>query len=638
MAEDKILKINSKSGKKEYFNIVLYNNLSDEYINRSLLTQEVEYRVDGVDDDPWKVFRSEYNSYTNRKTVFGYYVEIKNYNTFTDINNTATDINEDSLKVNSKFTISTDTQYDATGYIFMPGLFGIEINELDDMTANELLGKINDLTAQLNELTNKVNNDCVNVNQINLYATMSWVDERPTSYVTYAYLDQRLENVPSGGSSQDLSQYALKTDIPSLDGYATENWVSSCSYITETDLNEALSDFTPGEGGNIDLTDYATIEYVDGKVREAEISGGMYDDTEIREDVDNLTDRLDKYIAGPYAYLKSENIEYGSLTVEDISTLFTINDLFQYTFKQPYLENSSYTPALWTYFGESPFPSWTNGKTVTFKENKDIKDFIYKINVTSSNNYNEDIYLTQKATERIYFLDGNSLALENYNQRTINLSNYIITNFEGPTVDVDWININSHTSIFVEANSQSTESRTGILTFRDSSNNAQSFTITQPGNPDYDPNSGSGGDTPGGDGVEVEREWTASELGFSDTQEVTDVDGWGISIKFAKGTGSNPPKYYNSGSSIRCYRYNTITITVSDTLVITKIEFLVSSTTNNGMLICNMSGFDETIPQNGFSGSQIWEGETSEIQFTVDSSENRAGQYRISGIKVTVIE
>ena len=32
---------------------------------------------------------------------------------------------------------------------------------------------------------------------------------------------------------QDLSSYALKTEIPSLDGYATESWVTSQGYLTE---------------------------------------------------------------------------------------------------------------------------------------------------------------------------------------------------------------------------------------------------------------------------------------------------------------------------------------------------------------------------------------------------------------------
>ena len=39
---------------------------------------------------------------------------------------------------------------------------------------------------------------------------------------------------------QDLSSYALKSDIPSLDGYATESWVTSQGYLTE---HQDLSDY-----------------------------------------------------------------------------------------------------------------------------------------------------------------------------------------------------------------------------------------------------------------------------------------------------------------------------------------------------------------------------------------------------------
>ena len=39
---------------------------------------------------------------------------------------------------------------------------------------------------------------------------------------------------------QDLSSYALKTEVPSLDGYATEEWVESKNYLTE---HQDLSDY-----------------------------------------------------------------------------------------------------------------------------------------------------------------------------------------------------------------------------------------------------------------------------------------------------------------------------------------------------------------------------------------------------------
>ena len=47
------------------------------------------------------------------------------------------------------------------------------------------------------------------------YATQNWVTEQ-------GYLTEH----------QDLSSYALKSEIPSLDGYATQSWVSSQGYLT----------------------------------------------------------------------------------------------------------------------------------------------------------------------------------------------------------------------------------------------------------------------------------------------------------------------------------------------------------------------------------------------------------------------
>ena len=54
---------------------------------------------------------------------------------------------------------------------------------------------------------------------------------------------------------QDLSDYALKTEIPSLDGYATENWVNSQGYVTAETLPEGIA---TQEWVNNQLTNYTT--------------------------------------------------------------------------------------------------------------------------------------------------------------------------------------------------------------------------------------------------------------------------------------------------------------------------------------------------------------------------------------------
>ena len=82
------------------------------------------------------------------------------------------------------------------------------------------------------------------------YATESWVESK-------GYLTEH----------QDLSGYALKTEIPSLDGYATESWVESKGYLTEhQDLSDyalkteipSLDGYTTEEWVNNQLSNYTT--------------------------------------------------------------------------------------------------------------------------------------------------------------------------------------------------------------------------------------------------------------------------------------------------------------------------------------------------------------------------------------------
>ena len=78
---------------------------------------------------------------------------------------------------------------------------------------------------------------------LNGYATESWVTSQ--GYITsipdtYATKDW----VSSQGyltEHQDLSSYALKSEIPSLDGYATESWVESKGYVTVETLPEGIA-------------------------------------------------------------------------------------------------------------------------------------------------------------------------------------------------------------------------------------------------------------------------------------------------------------------------------------------------------------------------------------------------------------
>ena len=54
-----------------------------------------------------------------------------------------------------------------------------------------------------------------------------------------------------------------------------------------------------------------------------------------------------------------------------------------------------------------------------------------------------------------------------------------------------------------------------------------------------------------------------STKGYENAQEIASVEQDGITLTFDKGTNKNGPKYYTTGTAIRCYGSNTITASVS---------------------------------------------------------------------------
>ena len=119
------------------------------------------------------------------------------------------------------------------------------------------------------------------------------VDGTPTNnndLVTKSYVDTAIGNIDV--SNIDLSEYAKKTEIPSLEVYATETLVRNrvkelsdtisyklTDYVTNTSLinrgyasekyvDEAIANI---ELGNIDLSDYATKKYVAEEIAKAQL-------------------------------------------------------------------------------------------------------------------------------------------------------------------------------------------------------------------------------------------------------------------------------------------------------------------------------------------------------------------------------
>ena len=127
----------------------------------------------------------------------------------------------------------------------------------------------------------------------------------------------------------------------------------------------------------------------------------------------------------------------------------------------------------------------------------------------------------------------------------------------------------------------------------------------------------------GGDEVTVD----FSAQGYTNAQ---DFDGQtvninGITLSFSKGEGSTTPKYYTSGTAMRLYTNNTMTVTAPAGKVITNIAFTYDS-----------GSWDTTSPSVGTYSTTdaAWIGNAASIVFT----NNKSSQVRIVKMVVTLAD
>ncbi len=111
--------------------------------------------------------------------------------------------------------------------------------------------------------------------------------------------------------------------------------------------------------------------------------------------------------------------------------------------------------------------------------------------------------------------------------------------------------------------------------------------------------------------------------GFTDQQTVTTVIKNSYTLTFAQATGANPPKYYNSGTSVRTYANNTLTVATSGSDKITKIVFTLGSK-------AEATPTSDVGTYNG--NTRTWTGSATSIVFTNASS----GQYHYQTVTITV--
>ena len=116
--------------------------------------------------------------------------------------------------------------------------------------------------------------------------------------------------------------------------------------------------------------------------------------------------------------------------------------------------------------------------------------------------------------------------------------------------------------------------------------------------------------------------WTAADQGYENGQvvEAVDFDDY-VSASFFQGTNSNnPPKYYNTGSAIRCYGGNYFTVTSDYPLTEITLGFASGEGTNEITTDC------------GTYTDGTWTGNATEVTFTIGGT---SGHRRIATFAIT---
>lgn len=112
---------------------------------------------------------------------------------------------------------------------------------------------------------------------------------------------------------------------------------------------------------------------------------------------------------------------------------------------------------------------------------------------------------------------------------------------------------------------------------------------------------------------------TFSGQGYTNGQEISSYAGTNFSITFDKGTNSNAPKYYNTGTAIRVYGGNTFT--VSSSYDITSIVLTFSSGEGTNEITTNVGSYSEG----------TWTGSAKSVVFTIGGT---TGHRRLATVKV----
>ena len=142
------------------------------------------------------------------------------------------------------------------------------------------------------------------------------------------------EELTNAINSIDLSAYALKTEIPSLEGYVTETELNSKGYLTEhQDLSAyALKTEIPSLNG------YATTEYVDNAIANVPSGGGGTVDLSnyyTKAETNALIPSLEGYATEEYV-----STAINSIPTTDLSNYYTKSETYNKTEVDTLIANS----------------------------------------------------------------------------------------------------------------------------------------------------------------------------------------------------------------------------------------------------------------------------------------------------------
>ncbi len=112
---------------------------------------------------------------------------------------------------------------------------------------------------------------------------------------------------------------------------------------------------------------------------------------------------------------------------------------------------------------------------------------------------------------------------------------------------------------------------------------------------------------------------TFSEQGYTNAQAIESYEGTNFSITFDKGTNNNAPKYYTTGTAIRCYGGNSFTVSSNYTITTITLEF------GSG------EGSNEITTNVGTFSSPTWTGSANEVTFTIGGT---SGHRRLTSVTV----